>query len=151
MISRRVFAAMVLVLAVSVGDLGAAGIDGKWQAEVPGRGGPMSVTLDLRAEGQTLTGSIGNIAIQEGKVDGETVSFVHVLTRGQRQVRFKYEGKVMGDSLELTRTLVRPAGMAPNRPGAGTREGGGPPRGGQGGGRGGGFAAPFTFTAKRIP
>lgn len=151
MISRRLFAAIALVLAVSVGDLGAAGIDGKWQAEVPGRGGPMSVTLDLRAEGETLTGAIGNIAIQEGKVDGEAVSFVQVLTRGQRQIRFKYEGKVMGDSLELTRTLVRPAGMAPNRPGAGAGQGGGPPRGGQGGGRGGGFAAPFTFTAKRIP
>lgn len=151
MISRRLFAAIALVLAVSVGDLGAAGIDGKWQAEVPGRGGPMSVTLDLRAEGETLTGAIGNIAIQEGKVDGEAVSFVQVLTRGQRQIRFKYEGKVMGDSLELTRTLVRPAGMAPNRPGAGAGQGGGPPRGGPGGGRGGGFAAPFTFTAKRIP
>ena len=151
MISRRLFAAIALVLAVSVGDLGAAGIDGKWQAEVPGRGGPMSVTLDLRAEGETLTGAIGNIAIQEGKVDGEAVSFVQVLTRGQRQIRFKYEGKVMGDSLELTRTLVRPAGMAPSRPGAGAGQGGGPPRGGQGGGRGGGFAAPFTFTAKRIP
>jgi len=149
--SRRAFAVMVLVLAVSVGDLGAAGIDGKWQAEVPGRGGPISVTLDLRAEGETLTGSIGDIEIQDGKVDGEAVSFVQVLTRGQRQIRFKYEGKVMGDSLELTRTLVRPAGMAPNRPGPRTGQGGGPPRGGQGGGRGGGFAAPFTFTANRVP
>lgn len=96
--SRRLFAAMALVLAVSVGALGAAGIDGKWQAEVPGRGGPMSVTLDLRADGETLTGSIGDIEIQEGKVDGEAVSFVQVLTRGQRQIRFKYEGKVMGPS-----------------------------------------------------
>lgn len=159
MISRRAFAVAVPGFAVSVIALRAAGIDGKWQADVPGRDGPVPVTFDLKAEGETLTGSIsadviGNTEIQEGKVDGETVSFVQVLARGQRQIRFKYEGKLAGDSLELTRTLVRPAGMAPARPGAGPGQGGGrpqggPPRGGQGGGRG--LAAPLTFTAKRMP
>lgn len=159
MISRRAFAAAVPAFAVSVAGLRAAEIDGKWKAEVPGRDGAVPVTFDLRAEGQTLTGSIsadviGDTEIQEGKLDGKTVSFVQVLARGQRQIRFKYEGKLAGDSLELTRTLVRPAGRAPARPGPGPGQGGGrpqggPPRGGQGGGRG--FAAPLTFTAKRIP
>lgn len=159
MISRRAFAAAVPVFAVSALELRAAGIDGKWQAEVPGRDAPVPVTFDLKAEGETLTGTIsadvvGNTEIQDGKVDGETVSFVQVLTRGQRQIRFQYEGKLAGDSLELTRTLVRPAGRAPARPGAGPGQGGGrpqggAPRGGQGGGRG--FAAPLTFTATRIP
>ncbi len=159
MISRRAFALAVPAFAVSVAELRAAGIDGKWQAEVPGRGGPVPVTFDLKAEGQTLTGSIsadviGDTEIQDGKVDGEAVSFVQVLARGQRQIRFKYEGNLAGDSLELTRTLVRPGGMAPARPGSGPGQGGGrpqggSPRGGQGGGRG--FAAPLTFTAKRIP
>lgn len=159
MISRRAFAVAVPVFAVAVGSLRAAGIDGQWQAEVPGRDGPVPVTFNLKAEGQTLTGSIsadviGDTEIQAGKVDGEAVSFVQVLARGQRQIRFKYEGKLAGDSLELTRTLMRPGGMAPARPGSrpgqgGGRPQGGPPRGGQGGGRG--FAAPLTFTAKRIP
>lgn len=159
MISRRAFAVAVPAFAVSVAGLRAAGIDGKWQAEVPGRDGSVPVTFNLKAEGQTLTGSIsadviGDTEIQEGKVDGESVSFVQVLARGQRQIRFKYEGRLSGDSLELTRTLVRPAGMAPARPGSrpgqgGGRPQGGPPRGGQGGGRG--FAAPLTFTARRIP
>lgn len=159
MISRRAFVVSVPAFAVPVVGLRAAGIDGKWQAEVPGRDGPVPVTFNLKAEGQTLTGSIsaaviGDTEIQDGTVDGETVAFVQVLARGQRQIRFKYEGKLAGDSLELTRTLVRPAGRAPARPGSGPGQGGGrpqggPPRGGQGGGRG--FAAPLTFTAKRIP
>lgn len=155
MISRRAFAAAVPVFAVAALELRAAGIDGRWRAEVPGRDAPVPVTFDLKAEGETLTGTIsadvvGTTEIQEGKVDGETVSFVQVLTRGQRQIRFQYEGKLAGDSLELTRTLVRPAGRAPAGPGqGGRRPQGGAPRGGQGGGRG--FAAPLTFTATRIP
>lgn len=161
MISRRVFAVALLACTGSVVELRAAGIDGKWQAEVPGRDGPTPVTFDLKADGQALTGSvsaamIGATEIQDGTVDGNAVSFVQVIARGQRQIRFKYEGKLAGDSLELTRTLVRPAGMAPARPGAGPGQGGGraqggPPRGGQAGGRGRGLAAPLTFTAKRIP
>lgn len=159
MISRRALAVALVAFAGSVVELRAAGIDGKWQAEVPGRDGPTAVTFDLKADGQALTGSvsfavIGETEIADGKVDGDAVSFVQVIARGQRQIRFKYEGKVAGDSLELTRTLVRPGGMAPARPGGGPGQGGGraqggPPRGGRGGGRG--FAAPLTFTAKRIP
>ena len=157
MISRRAFAVTVPAFAASVLDLRAAGIDGKWQAEVPGRDGPVPVTFNLKAEGQTLTGSIsadviGDTEIQEGKVDGEAVSFVQVLARGQRQIRFQYEGKLAGDSLELTRTLVRPGGRAPARPGSGPGQGGGRPQGGPPrGGQGRGFAAPLTFTAKRVP
>ena len=129
--------------------------------------------FDLRADGEALTGTVGNemmgeSQIEDGMVSGASVSFVQVITRGQRQIRFKYEGKLAGDELELTRSMQRPAGMGPGGggrgPGAGGGNGGPGGQGGdrpqrQGGGQGGnrppgggrgGMGAPVTFTAKRV-
>ena len=181
MISRRAFAFALPAAALIVGRMKAAGVDGKWVAEIAGlQGNTATFTFNLKSDGEALTGTIenemmGSAEIQDGKVTGDQVSFVETMTRGQREIRFKYEGKVSGDELELTRSLVRPMGAGPGggqggggrRPGAGgqrqgargqgtggaggRRPGGGQrPAGGQRpGGAGGGFGRPVTFTAKR--
>lgn len=149
MISRREFALTVPLAAVSVRSLKAAGVDGKWKAEVENPRGVAVIMFDLKSEGEALTGTAGNdngmTEITDGKVSGDGVSFVQVVTRGNFEMRVKYEGKVMGDELELTRTMERPAG---GRPGGG--QGGGRPGGGQGAGGGGGGGRPVTFTAMRV-
>ncbi len=141
MISRRELALTVPLAAVSVRRLKAASIDGKWKAEVENPRGVAVIMFDLKSEGEALTGTAGNdngmIEITDGKVSGDGVSFVQVVTRGNFEMRVKYEGKVMGDELELTRTMERPAG---GRPGGGQRPGGG---------RGGG-GRPVTFAAMRV-
>jgi hypothetical protein len=170
MISRRAFAMVMPMAAVSVRRLRAAGVDGKWKAEIQSPRGSVVMVFDLKSEGDSLTGSVGNdmmgeIEIQDGKVMGDEVSFVQTMMRGDFEIRIQYTGKVMGDEMELTRTGQRPGG--------GRGQGGGRPRGGAGGagggqGRGGGqggargqgpggagrrrgMGGATTFVAKRIP
>ena len=136
MISRRAFALAVPALATTLRGLRAAEVDGKWEAQIEGPQGSAVFTFDLKADGEALTGTVGNemmgeSEIQDGKISGDQVEFVQVMQRGDFQIRFNYAGKVSGDEMELTRTIQRPGG-----PGGGQGPGGG--RGPGGGGRGAG-------------
>ena len=140
MISRRTFALGVPAIAGFARRLRAEGVDGKWAGEANGPQGPMLFELELKRDGEGVTGTLsagpmGAVEIKEGKVDGEDVSFVQVMTRGDFEVRFEYAGKVSGDEMQLTRTVQRPPGMG-RGPGQGGGPGGGRPQGGQGPGGG---------------
>lgn len=108
----------------------AADIDGKWTAEVQGRGGnTQTQTLTLKASGSTLTGSFegargGAVDISDGTIDGSNVSFKVVREFNGNQFAQQYKG-TLSSSGELTLTVSR---------GGGGRGGGGK-RGGKGGGR----------------
>ena len=169
--TNRIFTSAVLgVLAASLS--AAAGVDGKWTAEVPGRRGPMEMVFDLKADGDKVTGTISNdfmgkSEIQDGKIKGDEVSFKQVLEMG-RTLTFTYTGKIKGDEIEFTRAME--GGFGGRGPGGGGPGAGGGRRGGDGGedrarggegrpggggegrrgGRGGGFGRPMTFTAKRV-
>ncbi len=133
----------------------AADAAGKWEATIESPRGEMTYTFDLQADGETLTGSVANemmgeTEIQDGKIDGDNVSFKQVMQRGDRSMTFVYSGKIVGDEMELTRTMEGRGGAAGKRGGPGgpgAREGG--KGGGPGGGRGG-MGREMTFTAKRV-
>ena len=177
--TRRTFWMSAAAAAAGARALRAAGVDGKWEATVESPMGPMTLTFDLKADGEMLSGTIANemmgeSEIRDGKIADGKVSFVQVMQRGDREMKFKYEGTVAGDAMELTRSMDRPAGgRGPGgpggprggRPGGGQGQGGGRgPAGGNrgpgGGGRpggqgpggrgGGGMGRPVTFTAKRV-
>lgn len=138
MITRRAFAMALPAAAVSIRGLHAAGVDAKWEAETEGPFGPMVMVFDLKADGEIVTGTVGNdmmgeTQIQDGKVSGDEVSFVQTMTRGDLEVRFKFAGKVSGDEMELTRSMER----GPGGPGGGPGQGPGGPGGGRGAGGGG--------------
>jgi hypothetical protein len=96
----------------------AAGVDGKWVYEQAGRqgGNPVQVTLMLKADGTTLTGSTTRpgrgggdpmvSSIKDGKVDGNNVSFKTSQSMGGNDVTIEYTGVVTGDELKLK--IVRP-------------------------------------------
>lgn len=168
--TRRTFWMSAAAAAAGARVLRAAGVDGKWEAAVESPMGPMTLTFDLKADGEMLSGTIANemmgeSKIRDGKIADGKISFVQIMRRGEREIEFKYEGAVSGDTMELTRSMNRPAG-GPGGPGGGPRGGGqgqggrgpgggnrgpgGGPRG-QGGPRGGGgMGRPVTFTAKRV-
>ena len=111
-----VFTILLVVAFVAI----AADITGKWVAEQPGRnGGPArQITFDLKADGATLTGTMTGgmgggprrggvaavpraLAISDGKIDGNNISFtVKVEFNGNTMVS-KYEGTLSGDELKL--------------------------------------------------
>jgi hypothetical protein len=103
----------------------AAAIDGKWTAEVQGRGpAPQVTTLTLKADASgKLTGTVEGggggrgggapmpLDITEGTVTGAmNVSFKVVQDLGEKGKRTRtYTGMLMGDDLKLT-VVTDPAG-----------------------------------------
>lgn len=88
----------------------AAGIDGKWTAEVPGRqGNTQTTTFNFKAEGEKLTGTMsgrqGDIAISDGTIKGNDVSFTVVREFNGNKITIKYVGKLSGDEIKFTRTM----------------------------------------------
>jgi hypothetical protein len=128
--TRKVLFAGAILLAVALVAVAADAITGKWTYEMQGRGGggggggtPRVVTLDLKADGMNLTGTVlqpmggrggggggggaatppAPVAISNGKVDGNNVSFE--VTRPGRNggdpTTAKYTGTVSADELKL--------------------------------------------------
>jgi hypothetical protein len=105
----------------------AADVTGKYVADVPGRQGATTQnTFDLKSDGSAVTGTVttprGEQKIENGKIDGDNITFTTTQKMGDNEVTVKYTGKVAADSIEFTREM----------------------QGGGGGGRG-----PAKFTAKK--
>jgi len=83
----------------------AADVSGTWTGEQQGRNGAMTVTLNLKAEGNALNGTIsgrgGETAISDGKVDGDNVSFTVTREFNGNTMKMKYSGAVSGSELKL--------------------------------------------------
>jgi len=104
--TKRIYSLLAL-LALSCWAAFAADIDGTWSAQVQGRNGPQTQTLTLKADGATLTGSIGGgrggpTNISNGKIDGMNVSFSVVREFNGNSVTQEYKGMLSGGDLKLT-------------------------------------------------
>jgi len=100
----------------------AADIDGNWQGEAPGMGGePMKINYTFKADGKNLTGNTkgmdGNdLAIQDGKIDGNKFSFALDFGMGMPLV---FKGEVKGDTIEMKMEMPAAPEGAPAGPGMG--------------------------------
>jgi hypothetical protein len=91
----------------------AGDVSGKWKAEFDTQVGPQKYTFDLKVEGEKLTGKAvfermggkGEADLQEGKVDGDQISFVEPLEMQGNQIRIEYTGTVKGDEIAFTRKV----------------------------------------------
>ncbi|MFN3325193.1 MAG: hypothetical protein ACK5AZ_16990 [Bryobacteraceae bacterium] len=87
----------------------AADVTGKWVAQVPGRGGePRETTFQFKASGETVTGSMsgfqgGEIAISDGKINGDILSFTVTVERGGNTIKQTFTGHVSGDEIHMKR------------------------------------------------
>ena len=105
---RILFLSACFVLAGLV-QVWAADIDGKWVAQVPGRGGQTrETTFNFKAEGDKLTGTVsgrqGDTPISDGKISGDEISFTVSQSFGGNDIKLIYKGKVAGDEIKFTRT-----------------------------------------------
>src|SRR5882672_3094332 len=86
-------------------------VDGKWAGEVQGGRGPQQLTITLKADGGTLTGSIaggrgGEVAIKEGTISGTALKFKSTQTgRGGAEINISWSGTLKGDEIAMTRTI----------------------------------------------
>ena len=119
-----------ILLAVTLVAMAADSITGKWVYDQPafGRGGgaapapagpPRQVTMDLKADGAKLTGTVTTpgfargggeppppttTAISNGKVDGSSFSFEVTRDMGGNSFTTKYEGSASGSEMKLKTT-----------------------------------------------
>jgi hypothetical protein len=84
----------------------AADVDGKWSGSLDTPNGPVQVSFLFKADGSALTGTTtgpdGNsVALKNGKVDGDKISFSFDVSFGADPTTFNYTGVVTGNELKL--------------------------------------------------
>ncbi len=110
---------MVALVSAFALTAGAAAIDGKWVAEMKIPAGKkagaseqtITTVLDLKSSGSTLTGSVTTkagrrdreVQIQDGKIEGNSFSFVTVMPGKKGDQKLVWKGTVEGDTLKGTR------------------------------------------------
>lgn len=108
MIRKIALAALFLTLG-SIAAL-AADFNGKWTAEFDTQIGVQKYTYDFHVDGTSLTGKAindqrGAVDIQDGKVDGDNISFVETINFNGNDIKISYTGKIDGDEIKFTRQV----------------------------------------------
>lgn len=103
-------AKILLIGGLMAAAMWAADVTGKWTYETQGRGGnTMTVNMNLKADGDKLTGSVsgrnGDTDISNGKVDGDNISFDVVREFNGNQMTQHYKGTVKGDTIHFAMTM----------------------------------------------
>src|SRR4051812_26038228 len=84
----------------------AADVTGTWKWTVERNGNTIETTLKLKQDGEKLTGTISgrqgssDTEIEDGKVQGDTISFKVTRTFGDNKIVMTYKGKLSGDAIK---------------------------------------------------
>jgi enterochelin esterase-like enzyme len=139
----------LLTLAVASLSAFAADITGTWKTEFETQRGLQKYTFNLKQDGANVTGKASveregekrEAEFKEGKVEGDTVTFVELLKIQDNEIKITYTGKISGDEIKFTRKVgdfgsseatakrdgAAPAAAAPGQRGQGGRRGFGGP------------------------
>jgi hypothetical protein len=89
----------------------AADVTGKWTAQVRGREGETrEVTFKFKADGNKLAGTMSarqgqELAISDGEVSGDTITFTLTLEFGGNTLKQNYTGKIVGEEIQFQSKL----------------------------------------------
>src|SRR5690349_10447753 len=105
----------IILLALAVTSLSAlaADVGGTWKAEFNTQRGLQKYTFTLKQDGAKVTGKANveregekrEAELKEGKVEGDTLTFVEPLKIQDNDVRIVYTGKMSGDEIKFTRKV----------------------------------------------
>ncbi len=90
-----------------------ADISGTWKAEFDTQRGLQKYTFTLKQDGTAVTGKASveregekrDVEFKEGKIDGDTVTFVELLKIQDREINIVFTGKVSDGDIKLTRKV----------------------------------------------
>jgi len=105
---RKLFLAIFAVTVLfAAAPAHAADVDGKWMGSIDTPMGAINVNFSFKADGGALTGTMsgpdgGDIAIKNGKVDADKISFVVSLDFGGMMFDLNYTGVVKPDNIVMT-------------------------------------------------
>jgi len=91
----------------------AADITGTWKAEFETQRGLQKYTFTLKQDGTSVTGKVNveregekrEAELKEGKVDGNTVTFVEPLKIQDNEINITYTGKISSNEIKFTRKV----------------------------------------------
>ena len=98
---------LVLAALLFAAPASAHDVDGKWAGTVATPMGDISVAFDFKSDGATLTGTTtgpdGMAApIKDGKVDGQTITFMLSIDAGGMPLDLSYKGLVSPGEIKFT-------------------------------------------------
>jgi hypothetical protein len=104
----------VLMMAAMAAVAFAADVTGTWTASFDTQVGVQKYTYTFKVDGNKLTGKAkadseaikGESEITEGAVNGDDISFVENVDFQGMPIRIVYKGKVAGDEIKFTRTIL---------------------------------------------
>ena len=107
----RVLALTILAALAGLHVFAAADITGKWAAAFDTQIGEQKYTYTFQVKGSELTGTaaseIATTAIRNGKVDGDSVTFVEPLDFMGMVLEITYTGKIVSDDqIDFTRKVA---------------------------------------------
>lgn len=91
----------------------AADITGTWKAEFDTQRGLQKYTFTLKQDGTSVTGKANverdgekrDAELKEGKIDGDTVTFVEPLSIQGNEIKITYTGKISDNEIKFTRKV----------------------------------------------
>jgi len=100
------FKALAIGMLLAAFPLFAAEVDGNWAGSLDTPNGPVEIKFTFKSDGAKLTGSSVSpdgmtMAIKDGKVDGNNISFAVDVDMGGQAMTFPYTGKLEGGELKL--------------------------------------------------
>lgn len=98
---------LLVLFAVFALTASAADISGKWTGTAEGPQGAIQRSFTFHQDGAKLTGETnseftGKSVINEGKVEGDAISFSITADFGGNEVKISYKGKIAGDTIKLS-------------------------------------------------
>jgi autotransporter translocation and assembly factor TamB len=84
----------------------AADVSGTWKGTAQTPNGPVERTFNFKVDGNKLTGDttsemFGKSVIEDGKVDGDNISFTITIDFQGNEGKVNYNGKVDGDTINF--------------------------------------------------
>jgi hypothetical protein len=109
---RTILAVAALIVSVAFAVTRAADVSGRWTASFTTEIGEQQYTYEFVVKGTTLTGTAkgsltGQSPIVEGKVDGDTITFVENASFMEMPLRITYKGKLTSaDEIQFERNVA---------------------------------------------
>jgi hypothetical protein len=103
----RTIAALVFAVLVTAAPAFAHDADGKWAGTVMTPMGDVQVAFEFKTDGAMLTGTSSGpdgaaVAIKDGKVDGQTITFMMSIDAGGMPLDLNYKGVVTPGEIKFT-------------------------------------------------
>src|SRR4026208_1631325 len=105
----------ITLLALAVASLSAlaADVTGTWKAEFNTQRGLQKYTFTLKQDGTSVTGKANverdgekrEAELKEGKLEGDTVTFVEPLKIQDNEIQIAYTGKISANEIKFTRKV----------------------------------------------